>query len=277
LHRLTALLAERRQQTAAARGRLQQLSQAHARLTDELQAATDEMHVVNRDLEAVRAQQAAAEQAAALTQQEQQTFRAKLSAAEQRLGNLQTVATEKQIAAAKCEQRVEMLHSQMEQAQRDQEERARALADTRSRLSARESQLNELAQTMLLGGQSLAELFLRKQQHAADLAQQAETAAEHRHVRSQLGEQVRRQRQQVGALQSQYHKLEIATNELRHERQTLCDRMRDDYSIDLAAAAAEADDLQPIEHREAVEREIAELRNQINNIGAVNLDAGRTG
>ena len=49
--------------------------------------------------------------------------------------------------------------------------------------------------------------------------------------------------------------------------------MQDDYGIDLGAAAAEADDLQPIAHREAVEREIAELRNQINNIGAVNLDA----
>jgi chromosome segregation protein len=65
----------------------------------------------------------------------------------------------------------------------------------------------------------------------------------------------------------------MAANELHHERQTLCDRMRDDYGIDLAAAASEADDVQPIEHREAVEREIAELRNQINNIGAVNLDA----
>ena len=74
-------------------------------------------------------------------------------------------------------------------------------------------------------------------------------------------------------LQAQHHKLEIATNELRHERQTLCDRMQDDYGIDLGAAAAEADDLQPIAHREAVEREITELRNQINNIGAVNLDA----
>jgi chromosome segregation protein len=272
-HRLAASLAERRQQTTAARSQLLQFDQSHARVAAELQTAIDEMDAASGALDTVRHEQAAAEQAATQTQQEQHAVRASLTAAEQRYGNLQAVATEKQIAAAKCEQRVEMLRSQMEQARRDQEERARALADTRARLAARESQLDELAQTMLLGRQLLAELFLRKQHHAAELAQQAEAATEHRRARAELNEQIRRQRQQVGTLQGQHHKLEIAVSELRHERQTLCDRMRDDYGIDLAAAAAEADDLQPIEHREAVEREIAELRNQINNIGAVNLDA----
>jgi chromosome segregation protein len=80
-------------------------------------------------------------------------------------------------------------------------------------------------------------------------------------------------------LQTQRHKLDIAANKLRHERQTLVDRMRDDYGIDLAAEAATeasgaaASAAGSLGARSAVEREIAELREQLAQIGSVNLDA----
>ena len=41
-------------------------------------------------------------------------------------------------------------------------------------------------------------------------------------------------------MQSQRHKLDIATNKIRHDRQTLAERMQDDYGIDLAAASEAA-------------------------------------
>jgi len=81
------------------------------------------------------------------------------------------------------------------------------------------------------------------------------------------------------------------TSRLRHERQTLCERMQDDYGIDLANIAGSHPEgtrqgagsrsefpgpgsvLPDSGDRNAIEREIVELRDQINNIGAVNLDA----
>ena len=83
----------------------------------------------------------------------------------------------------------------------------------------------------------------------------------------------------------------MAATRLRHERQTLCERMQDDYGIDLEGAASNGQPAaslagvdapahspapssqSPALNREAVEREIAELRDQINNIGAINLEA----
>lgn len=279
--RLAAQLAEHRHQTAAARGQLAQLNQSVAHVSGDLQKAREEIDTADRRLQTTRDEQAAAEQTAQQTQQEQRASRARLTATEQRLGKLQADATGKQVAAAKCEQRVEMLRSQMEQAARDQQERDRALAETRARLAAGESQLDELQQAMLVGRQALAELYLRKEQHAAELAQEADFAASQRLARRELVAQIQQQRQHVASMQSQRHKLEIATNQLRHERQTLCDRMRDDYGIDLAEAAGDSaeeqqdDDSLPasVGPRDSVEREIAELRHQINNIGAVNLDA----
>jgi chromosome segregation protein len=107
-------------------------------------------------------------------------------------------------------------------------------------------------------------------------------------------DELRDYRQQLAALQAQLHKLEVATNRIRHDRQILCDRMLDDYGIDLAEEArSRAQGTGGEEHttgsakvssapnpeslassdRSAVEREIAQLRDQINSVGAVNLEA----
>jgi chromosome segregation protein len=98
-------------------------------------------------------------------------------------------------------------------------------------------------------------------------------------------------RQQLAAISGQQHKLEVAAHRLHHERQTLCERMQDDYGIDLAEVAGsmehEATSSVPAGEtlpapgsmlpapldRQGVEREIAQLRDQINNMGAVNLEA----
>ncbi|HEX2474921.1 MAG TPA: AAA family ATPase, partial [Lacipirellulaceae bacterium] len=96
-----------------------------------------------------------------------------------------------------------------------------------------------------------------------------------------IAEQIRIRRQELAAAESQHHKAEVAASTLRHERQTLAERMQDDYGIDLAEASDDASSnfgeatsaAGDVGDRAAVEREIAELRNQINSIGAVNTDA----
>jgi chromosome segregation protein len=240
--------------------------------------AADHIATIEHELDATRTQLSKAEHVAAVAQLQEHGSTTQLARLDQRLATLQTAATEKQILAAKCEQRVEMLRSQLEQAQRDQQERDQALDETRRRLADRESQLADLDASMLTARQTLAELFVRQQQHALEFAQLAAADEQLRQARNELVARIRHDRQQLNGLQAQQHKLEIATNRLRHERQTLAERMQDDYGIDLAAAASEpagepasaGGNLGP---RDSVEREIAELRDQINQIGAVNLDS----
>jgi chromosome segregation protein len=213
-----------------------------------------------------------------------------MSRAQETFSTLQSSASARQIAAAKCEQRVEMLHQQMLQSERSAQQRERALAETRQRLADRESQLVGLEETMRTNRQALAELQTWKDQHGTALTLQLAANDGIRQQRTASAEQIRAERQQLAVVQSQQHKLEVAATRLRHERQTLCERMQDDYGIDLETEARNEERVASSEpqrseypvqtastpasvSREAVEREIAELRNQINSIGAINLDA----
>ncbi len=267
-------LADHRQQTAAARGQHEQASHAAQRVASELQSIDEHCAANQYEVETTRERQLLAEQTAVRLEREQVAATAQLQVIEEQISIIQASTTEKQIAAAKCEHRVEMLRAQLEQVQRDQRERDAALADLRVRISLQRSQLAELDASLLAARQSLAELFLIKQYQAAELAQQSGTDEKYRAARSEMQNHIRAARSQVTVLQSQRHKLEVSTNKLRHERHTLVERVQDDYGIDLPSAAGElasaSGDLGP---RDDVEREISQLRDQLNQLGSVNLDS----
>jgi chromosome segregation protein len=258
---------------------MEQASHAAARVAHELQSNDEQCAANEYEVESTRERQLVAAESAARLESDQAAATARLQSMEQHLAALQAATTDKQVAAAKCEQRVEMLRAQLEQAHRDQCERDAALADMRSRLAGRQTQLAELDAVMLTARQTLAELFLIKQHQAVELAREAGADEKFRAARQQLQEHVRHGRTLLASLQSQRHKLDIAANKLRHQRQTLVERMQDDYGIDLSSAAGECADGElasasgDIVARDAVEREIAHLRDQLNQLGSVNLDS----
>ncbi|MEX0642919.1 MAG: chromosome segregation protein SMC [Pirellulales bacterium] len=290
---LLVQLSEHRQKSAVTRGQAERVAQDKQRLNGDLDRAEQQLTELVAAVDANQQQQIAAVEAASSLQSEVEAGRHYLADCEQLCGALQSQATDKQVAAAKCEQRVEMLRHQVAQAERSRQERKRAVAETRHRLAARRAQLAELDGAVLLGRQALAELFLQKERRSAELALIATENDVLRRQRTLLLDQINSQRKQLAALQSQQHKLEVATSRLHHERQTLRERMQEDYGIDLAEAEEagandearmtndERDSSFVIRHssfpapidRDAVEREIAELRDQINNMGAVNLEA----
>jgi chromosome segregation protein len=95
-----------------------------------------------------------------------------------------------------------------------------------------------------------------------------------RRERAALLDQIRARRDQLTVLQAQQHKVEVTAARLRHELQTLAERMHDDYGIEMEKAEATADqNAGSASDREVVEQEISQLRDQINNIGAINLEA----
>ena len=208
-------------------------------------------------------------------------LKSQLAAGEQQLIVLKTqhareytAATEQKIALARLEQRAEMLRQQMEQALRTQQERDQLLAEMRSQLEIREAQIIELDETVRLTRQTLSELATSKHQHAEQFALQMAADESVRRERAASMEQIRSRREQLTALQAQQHKVEVIASRLRHERQTLAERMQDDYGIELEKAEANPEqEAASTTDREAVELEIAQLRDQINNIGAINLEA----
>ena len=284
-------LSECRQQTAAECAHLDRLAHDVHRIEQELARSAEQVAALEQNIAINRRQRGEAESAAKQLQAQLETAEKELMALEARHAELQSAATARQIAAAKCEQRVEMLRHQMQQAERNAHERESALADAQQRLADRQAQMSELDEAMLAHRQALVELVLQKEQQAENLSRQAAADEALRGQRTAVVERIRAERQQLAALQSQQHKLEVAATRLRHERQTLCERMQDDYGIDLEEAsgdrrpagpsAGEADSdaageppaAAMMADRDDVEREIGELRNQINSIGAINLDA----
>jgi chromosome segregation protein len=290
-------LGECGQATAAARGRLERVSDEVHRIEQELCRSEERVSTLEVDLQATRREQIEAKHATAQLANQLQSGDTALDVLRQRQSELQAAASQRQIAAAKCEQRVEMLMHQVEQAARSQQERERVLADTCQRLAERNSLVAELEATILAGGQVLAVLSLRKEEEGREMARQAAAIEATRLERTTIADRIRDERQQFAAIQSQLHKLEVAVTRLRHERHTLFERMQEDYGIDLEIAAnsrvqeaenraieVESTDFLPAPgrapsgwlgafDREAAEREIAELRSQINHIGAINLEA----
>jgi chromosome segregation protein len=295
----TEKLADCRHRTTVSRAKLESTIRELQQIQLDASAANERIATLRSEIESASRERAELQLGAAQLDSELNVGRERLANLDQVLIRLRREFVDRQVVAARFEQRVEMLRQQVELVRRNRLERERALVEIRERLATQQAQLAELDATMLLGRQQLAELFLRKDEHAQELAQHAGTDEFIRHERTQKTDEVRQLRQRLEAINSQQHKLEVTANRLRHERQTLCERMQDDYNIDLAVVAGNHPEgtRQGTERREhgagrhtgdshgevnlppatfdraAVERDIVQLRDQINNMGAVNLEA----
>jgi chromosome segregation protein len=274
---LNESLSEHHHQAKFAQSQLERAAKAVNQLAAELEHAANEASSVESQMQSTHQKRLAGERSANQLQEQIRLAVERLAELDERVAISQAATMEKRVAAAKCEQRVETLQSHLAQAQRDEHEREQALAEARERLATRESQLAELDQATVAARQSLTDLGARKLQLADELKQHMAATEQQRRERQQVQDRIRGQRDELAGVHSQQHKLEMATDKLRHERQTLVERMQDDYGINLSEAAAEpasaGGENASTNARDAVEREIADLRNQINQIGAVNLDA----
>jgi chromosome segregation protein len=285
----TGALSECRQQTTATRLHFDRILHEIERIDQETRLAEERIAVLEVEADDQRARQIESSAAADTLAGELVNHERTIPALQRRFAELQTSATGRQITAAKCEERVAMLRHQVEQAKRNEKERERALADIQHQFADRQSQLQDLQTTIQDDQQRLNDLLLRKEKHAAEIANYASQDDNLRQKRVAATDRTREERHQLAALQTQQHKIDVAVSKLRQERQTLCERMREEYGVDLeqagnhteeALAGADShigiDAPSPIlqaDHREAVEREIAELRSQIGSIGPINMEA----
>jgi chromosome segregation protein len=261
---LRETLAQRRsqlaQQLAAAQQALDESAGRSQSLAADLQEATSQLSVAQAAAERFQAAIAGHEQELLAFESQRQT------AAES--------ATAAKIELARCEQRLESLKLQLAQFEDDSRERERAMQQARAQLKQARQRHEASQLAMLAAGAALAELALKQEA----LGRQMEACTKRRDSaaadRSELSEQLAALRRRTARLRNEEHQRQLAAEQLRHERKTLADRMRDDYSIDLPAAAAAAESSpEAAEERAAVEQEIESLRRKIHQIGAVNLDA----
>lgn len=282
-HEVAKRLAEERRQIGALEA---QSAQADSRRQDclsriaaagerlaQLQASivVDQERLAALDAELIAVQQTAARDTAAA------------SAAELARAAAAQDATSASVELARAEQRTEALQSRGRQLARENEERLSAVSSCEAELDANHRRLAETEAAITAGANDIGLLYGQKEtaqnETQAILVRRDEAAA----IRQSCTEAVQTQRKTLRKAEEALRELEMGAAEVRHQRTTLAERLRDDYGIDLAAAAQErlSHDRSPSEAaapgeagaRAEVEAEIETLRRKVNQIGAVNLDA----
>lgn len=244
--------AELAQQRAQSQESVAELEAAQEPMREELVAVADQ-------IQQLESQRRELDQETAKLEQTQRETLEKVSAA--------------RVERAKHEQVVATLQARLLQIQQDQQERTRSAEAARQQLKqCRQRYLNsERAILQASSDSALAHWYRHQLSKQVALATARRTELAER--RQEMTSEVTRTRRQLQRLQGDLHELELALREVRHERDSLETRMRDDYGIELAELQDEPLEGDALEERQAVDDEIADLRRKITNIGAVNMEA----
>jgi chromosome segregation protein len=269
---LAQRLAEQRLASGAAEERHVQIELQATAVESELAAAAAEHESATQSLVSTR--EKVSQTAIAVAEHEARLRDAVARAAE--LDQIRQRASREtnagRVELAKSEQQVEHLRTQKGQLERDQQERGRALADSRAHLTLAADRARQAERNILTAESAVAELFLRKEVLLTANVEKINHREQSRSQKNELTQEALRSRARIRKVESKLHAKDLAAGELRHERTTLADRLREDYGIDLATIEHELS-AEELEARETIDAEIADLRSKINSIGGVNLDA----
>ena len=286
-------IAEQQRQLEQHRAKHQQKVDALADNRIELTTAEERRSQFDRqrttldaELQAAEAEHAAVEQRLADAQQKRKQLDAALSEMESELAQLgqrldrfegQRLAasretTEIKVELAKCEERLRNLQSRMRQFEESCQERTRAIDEAREHL-ADCVQRGEASQWNILQTETeIADLYLKKESFAARTVELINGRELLVQQRTSLNSEAQKINGRIRKFEEKMHALDLSASEVRHERETLAARMREDYGIELAELEHEASGEEQ-HQREEAQREIEELRQKINNLGNVNLEA----
>jgi chromosome segregation protein len=176
------------------------------------------------------------------------------------------------VEVAKSEERLGSLRDRMRQFQESQQERQRAISESRQRLLQSTQRAEEVHRSILADESEIAQLYLQKEafaRQALDWVNQREAVQQER---TRLVADVQRLRSHARKLEEKVHAEDLAANEVRHERLSLAARLREDYGVELSELEHEPS-LEEQHQREQVQQEIDDLRRKISNLGNVNLEA----
>jgi chromosome segregation protein len=219
----------------------------------------------------------------------------------------QQECTTAKVALAQADERLAALRARHQQVQNDLHQREEECVQAQQHQTAARTRLDESQRTMLQTSAALAHSFLAKEaaeQRLADLGGDRERTRQERQV---LMERMQVVRNTWRTQQEQAHARELEVNDLRHRRDTLVERLREDYQLDLAelyqqrlvqaprsvtggdGGEKEVDALPPLTGSPLPARgeapvegaldaaraneEIAELRRKLSRLGSVNLES----
>lgn len=260
------------------------------RLDAELSEATAEIERLDTERTAAERTQRAMLEAAEQAEDRQRRVETELADAEARHAAESKETTNLKIELAKSEERLDFLTDRKSRFEENQQERKKLLDDHHQRYHLLRTRRDKAELTVLNAESTLAALYARKESAAASLG---EIRKEHETIltaKKRIEQELKKIQQELAKNREAIHSRELGVERLVQERRTLADRLREDYGVDLAAAAErgseplsvtlddesdaapESAEIDPEEYR----REIEELRAKTQRLGNVNLEAIET-
>jgi chromosome segregation protein len=181
-------------------------------------------------------------------------------------------ATQIKVELAKSEERMRNLDATLRQLEASREERRRTMAENRELLAQSKSRAEASRWSILRAESEIAELYLRKENFASQTVGLIDEREALSLRRAEAASEAQKIRNRIRKLEEKIHAQDLAAGEIRHERNNLADRLREDYGIELSELEQDAS-VEEQHERDTVQQEIDELRRKLNNLGNVNLEA----
>ena len=201
-----------------------------------------------------------------LTQSEQQ-----LSLHVENLNRDRQQQTTLKVQLAKAQQQHEDATQNNQRLQQQREENDQNTVSTRSTLAGMLWQQRSSGCEIKESTRSLTALETQRTGLDSELKQltdqRGQADARRKEISGQLGEA----RSQAQNAKDRLHEIELRESQLSMERTQLAQRLLDDYAINVSELDTENSEID--EDRDAIDKEITDLRRKIGNIGSVNMDA----
>jgi chromosome segregation protein len=288
------------EQTADLHGRVERHRDRRQGLHEEVTVSRDEMQKIEQDVARLEEEWQEADRKARAAEADVQRLHERVHSAEAELRRLdherherQTACTQAQVALAQRDERLRGLRNEHQQLDRDWQQRRAEQTQSEQGIVASRQRWQTSQLTMLQASAVLAQAYLDKQATQAHVQEMMAQRESKRHDRARLVQLAQTVRGEWRTQQESYHAHELQVNDLRHQRDTLVERLREDYQIDLAemyatsfsrrsenaaeVAASEPETFSPDAEVPldpgAANEEIAELRRKLSRLGNVNLEA----
>jgi chromosome segregation protein len=203
--------------------------------------------------------------------EEVETLGRQLSLSEADRHKIEDRRTQQRVDVATVEEQRRSVVNRLAHLRDTRDDAARQRRDAAEELSRCASRLAEAERTILRHESVIADLFLKKEAAAVRSRELAQARTEGREQVAALAEQVRELADQLHAAEEKFHALDIEARECRLKMESLCQRVRDDFALDLAEKHASYV-AQEVDWA-AIDAEIEELKGKIERLGAVNLEA----
>jgi chromosome segregation protein len=273
------------EQASDLRSRISQHRQRREGLHEEVQLSRTEISGIEQEIGTLERSWQRARSEAEAAEQHVQELQQRLHQAEQesrereqeRHQRQQSSVTAK-VALAQVEERLTALRGKHRQLDTDLNQRQQERLQADQHAIAARTRLAESQRTMLHASAALARLYLDKEAAERQLVTLTGERDRQRQERQQLTERAQASRSAWRAQQEQLHARELEVNDLRHHRDTLVERLREDYQLELAELYQQAvvggpESTSPALEPAAANEEIAELRRKLSRLGSVNLDS----